>query len=177
MWSAVMENATVGTAAAGMRESNPAWRNRDLPPTPAMEYTKAKVISWLNRNPNSVDDARMDKVRGHTFLIAAVNSNNEELVAELLARGASVDIKAQGKAALHFAAVHGHSNCARLLLQYGASTSLRVDVDDTDYTECDGMTALEIVESKITFARDPMRERLAEMQQMLQRAEAAREAE
>ena len=32
--------------------------------------------------------------------------------------------------------------CARMLLLYGASPNLRVDIDDTEYTECDGMTAL-----------------------------------
>ena len=58
------------------------------------------------------------------------------------------------------------------LLLYGASTTLRVDEDDTDYTECDGLTALEIVEEKIEFARDPLRERLAESREMLIKAAA-----
>ena len=162
-----MENVTSNsTGNVGMRESDPAWRARDLAPTPQLAYQMVKILSWLDRGGN-IDETRMDKERGHTFLIQAVCMNNEDLVAELLKRGASVDIKAMGKTALHFAAVHGHSSCARLLLQYGASPSVRVDVDDTDYTECDGMTALEIVESKITFARDPLRERLAEIQRML----------
>ena len=58
------------------------------------------------------------------------------------------------------------------LLQYGASPTLRVDVDESEYTECDGMTALEIVEAKIPYARDPYRERLVELQAMIERAAA-----
>ena len=81
-----MENATVPTAVAGMRECNPAWRNRDLPPSPQLAYTHSKVCSWLDRNPKGVDETRMDKERGHTFLMQAVIANNEELVAELILR-------------------------------------------------------------------------------------------
>ena len=132
-----------------------------------MTYNHTKVCSWLDRPGSNINETRMDKERGHTFLIQAVIANNEDLVAELLKRGAAVDIKAQGKAALHFAAVLGHSSCARMLLEYGASPTQRVDQDDTDYTECDGMTALEIVTEKAQFARDPLRERLLEMQRML----------
>ena len=168
MWASVMENASVPTGLDGMRESDPAWRNRDLAPTVAMQNQMAKVLSWLNRG-GDIDDGRMDKVRGHTFLMQATVSNNEDLAAELLRRGASVDIKAQGKTALHLAAVLGHSSIARMLLEYGASPSLRVDVDDTDYTECDGMTALEIAIEKAQFARDPLKERLLEMQRLMQK--------
>lgn len=169
MWASVLENAAIPSSGGGVREANPQWRSRDLPPSPTMAYTQAKVLSWVDRG-GDINESRMDKERGHTFLIAAVVNNNETFVAELLRRGAACDIKAQGKTALHFAAVLGHASCARLLLQHGASTALRVDEDNTDYTECDGMTALEIVEHKITYARDPLRERLAELRQMLLRA-------
>ena len=101
-----MENATVPSHAAGMRESDPAWRSRDLPPTPAMAYSKAKILSWLDRGGN-IDETRMDKDRGHTFLMQAVIANNEELVADLLYRGANVHIKAQGKAALKVFGIEG----------------------------------------------------------------------
>ena len=109
-----------------------------------------------------------------TNLVAIV----EEILVErpelrsLLARGADPNQKAGGKSALHFAAILGHSNAVKLLLLYGASTTFRVDEDDTDYTECDGLTALEIVEEKIEFARDPLRERLAESREMLIKAAA-----
>lgn len=168
MWASIMENGTSASMGnVGMRESNPAWRGRDLPPTPAMTYQQSKVTAWLDRGGN-IDETRMDKERGHTFLISAVIANNEDLVAELLRRGASVDIKAQGKNALHFACVLGHSSCVRLLLLHGSSPEVRVDQDNSDYTECDGMDALEIVREKIVFARDPLRERLAEIGRMLE---------
>ena len=175
MWAATMENATGGRhgggGKSGMRETDPAWRSRDLPPSENMLYAQRKIVDWLDRGGN-INTTAMDKERGHSFLIAATINNNESLVAELLRRGAEVDLKAQGKAALHFAAVLGHASIAEYLIQYGASTSLRVDVDDTDYTECDGMTALEIVEEKAVFARDPVKERLVEMGEMLRRAAA-----
>ena len=162
----------------------------------------------LTRVRSSLSPVRSPR-RGHTFLISAVTSNNEWLVDELLTRGASVDYKAAGKTALHYACVLGHASCARRvssdthanrsgrehaqcpahsacplsprtallvrssqLLQYGASPTLRVDVDESEYTECDGMTALEIVEAKIPYARDPYRERLVELQAMIERAAA-----
>ena len=170
MWSSVLENATDNLAGTvvGMRESNPAWRSHDQPPSPAMMLRAAQITDWLDRGGN-INETRMDKDHGHSFLIQACIANNEELVAELLKRGAAVDLKAQGKAALHFATILGHSNCALLLLQNGATPTLRVDQDDTDYTECDGMTSLEIVQSKIVYARDPLRQRLAELDEMLRK--------
>ena len=181
MWSAAMESVATGLCTVNAL-SNPAWRSRDLPPSPQLSEKMLKVTDWLNRGSagryiRAVDDPRYkdqagDHARGHTFLMQAVISNNEELVAALLARGADPNQKAGGKSALHFAAILGHSNAVKLLLLYGASTTLRVDEDDTDYTECDGLTALEIVEEKIEFARDPLRERLAESREMLIKAAA-----
>jgi ankyrin repeat protein len=138
------------------RESDPAWRNRDLPPSPNQAYQMAKILSWIDRG-GSVNDTGMDKQRGHSFLMSATINNNESLVAELLKRGANTDLYAQGKTALHFAAILGHSNCSALMLQRGARTDLRVAVDDSDHTECDGMTVREIVEQKLEYARDPLR--------------------
>jgi hypothetical protein len=40
---------------------------------------------------------------------------------------------------------------------------------------CDGMSPAEIIEEKILFARDPLRERYAEMRQQLEDAAAGRE--
>lgn len=97
------------------------------------------------------------------------------MVAELLKRGASVNIYAQGKTALHFAVLLGHSNCSALLLRYGADASLRVAEDDSEWTECDGMTPAEIIEEKIRFARDPLRERYSEMRQQIADAAEGRE--
>ena len=160
--------------AATMRNADPAWRSRDLPPSPNQAYQQSKVISWLDRNKGSVDTTSMSPL-GHTFLITAVVNNHESLVAELLKRGAAVNTYAQGKTALHFAVLLGHSNCSALLLRYGADASLRVMEDDSDWTECDGYSAAEIVEEKGRFARDPLRERYAEMRQQLIDAAAGRE--
>ena len=88
-------------AAASMREADPAWRSRDLPPSADQAYQMAKLTSWLDRGGN-IDDTRISP-KGHSILITAVINNHESLVAELLKRGASVDIYAQGKTALHFA--------------------------------------------------------------------------
>jgi hypothetical protein len=52
---------------------------------------------------------------------------------------------------------------------------LRVAQDDSDWTECDGMSPAEIIEEKIQFARDPLRERYSEMRQQLADAAAGRE--
>ena len=102
-------------------------------------------------------------------------NNHETLVTELLKRGAAVNIYAQGKTALHFAVLLGHSNCSALLLRHGADASLRVAEDDSEWTECDGMTPAEIIAEKVQFARDPLRERYCEMQQQLEDAAAGRE--
>ena len=71
-----------------MREVDPAWRNRDLPPSPLQAYEQAKIISYLDRGGN-IDETRMSGMRGQTFLIASVIANNESLCAELLKRGAA----------------------------------------------------------------------------------------
>jgi hypothetical protein len=43
----------------------------------------------------------------------------------------------------------------------------RIDLDDSAYTECDGMDALEAVREKQLGAREPLRSRLAEIERML----------
>jgi hypothetical protein len=131
-----------GASADSMREADPAWRSRDLPPSPQQTYEMSKVTSWLDRNKNQKINQTSMSPLGHTFLITAVINNNETLVAELLKRGAAVNIFAQGKTALHFAVLLGHSNCSALLLKYGADASLRVEQDDSEWTECVNRTPL-----------------------------------
>ena len=154
------------------RETDPAWRSRDLPPSPNQAYTLSKIVSWLDRGGN-INETRMDKERGQSFLIQAAVNNHESLVAELLRRGADVNLYARGKNALHFAAVLGHSNVTALLLRAGADWNLRVAEDNSDYTECDGMTALQIVEHKLVTARDPLRERYLDMRDQVIRGTTA----
>ena len=80
-----------------MREADPAWRSRDLPPSPLMSYDMAKVISWLERG-GDINETRIPGYRGRTMLVKAVIDNNETLVAELCNRGAVIDVyDAQGK--------------------------------------------------------------------------------
>ena len=103
-------------------------------------------------------------------MMAAIN-NHAELVQELVRRGADLDMKAGGKNALHFAATFGHPKCAQALLDGGASPGIRVDVDDTEFTENDGLTALEIVEADIS--RYGQRPRQSELRRMLLGASGA----
>lgn len=155
---------------AQQRESDPVWRKRrPIPPSPSHAYQQAKVLSWVDSCADkkaACDNTGMDP-SGHTFLMRACLDNQESLVAELLKRGSTVDLKAKGKTALHFACIMAQVNCATLLLHAGADVSIRVDEDDSDYTECDGMTPLEIVEYKLPGTRDPTAARLRELRQLL----------
>ena len=101
----------------------------------------SQVLSWLDRG-GDIDTTKVTRL-GHTLLIEACINNHECLVAELVRRGANLDIKAKGKNALHYSVLLAHPNCAKPLLDAGARTDIRIDVDDSDHTECDGMTALE----------------------------------
>ena len=103
---------------------------------------------------------------GVLSLSAAFNSLN------LVKRGANLDMKAKGKTALHYAVLNVHPNCAKPLLDAGARTDIRVDVDDSDFTEADGMTAMEIVEDKLLVAREPISHQLRLLKKMLRQAEA-----
>jgi ankyrin repeat protein len=95
---------------------------------------------------------------------------HEKMCEELIKRGANLDDRATGgKSALHLAAIHENKRCVELLLAAGAQANLRVAEDDTDYTECDGMTALEIIEAKLQNGPRP---RLADIARMLREAEA-----
>ena len=65
-----------------------------------------------------------------------------------------------------FAATFGTPRCAQHLLDAGADVHVRADQDDSDFTENDGLTALEIVENEI--ARNGMRPRHRALMLMLQ---------
>ena len=124
-------------STAGGREDDPGWK-RDLPPNETQQYQLAKVNAFLDRggDPNCTTISPL----GHTILVTACINNHECLVAELVRRGAKLDVKAKGKTALHYACLLAHPNCAKILLDGGARTDIRVDQDDTDFTEADGMT-------------------------------------
>ena len=152
-------------ARTGGREDDAAWSAVDIPPTASQQYFLSKVLSYLDRG-GDINCTSLSPV-GHTLLMSACINNHEVLVAELVARGAALDVKAKGKTALHFSCLLAHPNCAKPLLDSGARTDIQVDEDDTDYTECDGMTALEIVREKLIGARDPIAERLRTLEKML----------
>ena len=78
-----------------------------------------------------------------------------------------MEIKAKGKTALHYACLLGHVTCAKHLIDAGADLEVRVDVDDSDYTECDGMSPLEIVIDKALISRDPLKARMLEIERLL----------
>ena len=134
----------------------------------AQAYHLEKVISWLDRGGN-VNETRLSK-KGHTLLISASIQNHEKAVAELLRRGADPNIKGGGKTALVHAVAMANRGCVELLLRGGARTDIRVDVDDSDYTENDGMSPLEIVEAEL--AGRGARPRMADIGRMLRAAEA-----
>uniref|UniRef100_A0A7S2G5L5 Uncharacterized protein n=1 Tax=Haptolina brevifila TaxID=156173 RepID=A0A7S2G5L5_9EUKA len=79
---------------------------------------------------------------------ACIN-NHQKACAELLRRGADTNIKAGGKTALHHAVIHGYPNLVEMLLRHGARTDIRVDVDESDFTDHDGCTALQIAEAEL----------------------------
>ena len=127
-------------------------------------YKKEQITSWLDRGGN-VDVTSFSK-HGHTMLMMACISDHKEIVQELIQRGANLDLKSGGKTALHHCAALGNAGPARLLIEAGARTDLRVDVDDSEYTENDGLTALEIVQNDI--ADFGMRPRHRELLLLLQ---------
>ena len=152
------------------RDDDVAWYGRDVPPSVTQLTRMGKVISWIDRggdiNTTSISQYKF------TLLIEACIHNHESLVAELVKRGANLDMKAKGKTALHYAVLNVHPNCAKPLLDAGARTDIRVDVDDSDFTEADGMTAMEIVEDKLLVAREPISHQLRLLKKMLRQAEA-----
>ena len=148
----------------------------DASAAPCTEYSKAyefaKVTSWLDRN-GDINTTHLSS-SGHTLLMLATMCDHEALVAELLKRGAKTDIKANGKAALHLAATMGHPKCMKLLLEYGADAALRVDIDDTEFTENDGLSSLEIIEK--SAEETGMKPRHHDCRRMLLEALAAKRA-
>ena len=110
-------------------------------------YSMTKVISWLDRGGDI--NVTSFNSRGLTILQMACFEDDAKLVAELCARGADVNLKAGGKTALMHCAVVGSPACGKLLLEYGADPHMRADVDDTDFTQYDGMTAQEMLEQEI----------------------------
>lgn len=128
----------------------------------------AKVLSWLDRG-GDINCTTVSRL-GFTLLIEACVNNHECLVSELVKRGADINMKAKGKTALHYSVLLVHPNCAKPLLDAGARTDIRVDIDDSDFTEADGMSAVEIVEDKLLGARDPVAFRLRLLKRMLEQA-------
>ena len=118
---------------------------------PSANFTKAykmdKVICWLNRGGDV--NCTSFSTQGHSILMTACVQDHAELTAELLRRGANPDTKTNGKTALHHAVKMGHPKCVKLLLEAGADPLIRVDVDNSEFTENDGMSALEIIQSDI----------------------------
>ena len=133
-------------------------------------YHQNKITSWLDRG-GDINVTSFSK-HGHTMLMTACIQNHEALTEELLRRGAAVDLKAGGKTALMHAATMGNARCVQLLLEAGADPLISADVDDSDYTENDGLTPLEMVE--LDIAHNGMRPRHQQIRHMLmERVDAA----
>ena len=127
-------------------------------------FKKVQITDWLDRG-GDVNVTSFSK-HGHTMLMMACIKDHADITAELVRRGADLNMKSGGKTALHHCAALGHPACARLLLEAGAKTDIRVDVDDSEFTENDGLTALEIVQNEI--AEGGMRPRHRDMLLVLQ---------
>ena len=144
------------------------WRGWEHTFTQA--YNEAKVTSWLDGG-GDIETTGFSKL-GHTMLQMAAIENHESLLGELLRRGAKADHKGRGgKTALMHAATFGNRGCVEKLLRAGADATIRADIDDSDFTENDGLTALEIVEADL---RTHVRPRLADIAHMLRGAEQTR---
>jgi ankyrin repeat protein len=81
-------------------------------------------------------DSRVDvnsrSANGAGILAIYVARNREDIVPELLKRGAQVDVQDQeGDAAMHGAALNGNVNLLRLLLEKGANPNIRNKVGGT----------------------------------------------
>ena len=138
----------------------------------AKAYHMEKVTSWLDRG-GDINVTSFSK-QGHTLLMMSCINGHDKLCAELCRRGADVNLKTNGKVrplrhistrcrgaypytarlscpqtALMLAAVFGRPQCALDIVNAGADVHLRSDVDDSEYTEYDGMTALEMIEHEI----------------------------
>ncbi len=84
----------------------------------------------LDRIPDS-DSFRInekDERTDRTPLFSAVMCNNENMVRNLLARGA--EIKAHGNTAVHIAAEHGYQGIMRILLTIATNHFDDIDIDD-----------------------------------------------
>lgn len=127
-------------------------------------YSLETAKNWLDRG-GDINVTSFSK-QGHTLLMMACLRDQADLVAELLSRpGVNINLKVNGKTALHHAATMGNDQCAQLLLDAGADRHIRVDIDDSEFTENDGLTALEIVDNLI--AREGMKPRQQRLQRML----------
>ena len=112
-------------------------------------YHMSKVLDWIDRG-GDVNVTSFSK-QGLTLLMMACIEDHGQLCGELIKRNADVNMKANGKTALMHSAVHGTPDCTRhLLSRKDIDVHIRSDVDDSDFTSMDGMTALEMIEEEIT---------------------------
>ena len=158
------------------KHKRPQGASADLPMHVASSTvagdTKA-VAAWLDAggDVNAARDSPGGDVQRVTCLIVASMQGHEKMVDLLISRGARLDHQSSdGATPLLCAAEHGRGNIVKKLLEAGANPNIRADVDDSDFTENDGLTALEVVENDI--ARNGMRPRHRQLLLMLSGAPA-----
>ena len=86
---------------------------------------RGKVLDAMLARPQGVDARHGGGKSGMTLLMSAGGGGQEQLVAKLLALGASTDLQAGGWSALMYATHNGHAHIVRLLLAAGADVTLR----------------------------------------------------
>ena len=133
-------------------------------------YHMAKVTSWLDRG-GDINVTSFSK-QGHTLLMMACIQDHPKLVEDLVCRpGLNLDMKANGKTAVMYAAIFGNFRCLAACLDAGARADIISDVDDSEFTEYDGLSALQMMEAEI--AKEGMQPRNRKCLMLLQEATAA----
>ncbi|SIO62125.1 Ankyrin repeat [Singulisphaera sp. GP187] len=131
---------------------------RNTPLQTAIEFLQVGLVEWMlqqGADPNvEVDD-------GYTCLLTAIESNADtslQMVKTLVDGGADIHrTGTNGWTPLHLAAVRGHVDKARLLLEAGARVNQRIEIDgcETPLMEAAAMGHPAVVGLLLEYGADP----------------------
>jgi ankyrin repeat protein len=147
-------------SAGALRAQELSAREKSL--LEAISKKEGEKALRLLRGNSGLDVNLVDPV-GRTLLMNAVTSGLEDLVKELLDRGANINAKSkEGQTALMLAADFGHIELLRLLLSKGADLKLK-DQDD--------WTALQYANMRVQGSSDEKKKTYEEIVRILKEAE------